>query len=172
MPHLTLPSTTYKASFLAAIKEYQAENLKNYRHLDISELEKDFSAYIQQQLDEAKGEGLPEGYVPHTIYWLVEDDQYLGRVDIRHTLTDSLKKLGGHIGYDIRPTQRRKGYGSLVLKLALQKAKQLGITDALVTCDVDNIGSNKIIQKNGGKLEGTKKVSDTLTKNHYWIEVR
>lgn len=172
MPHLTQPSTIYETSYLAALKEYQAEYLKNYEHLNYDEIEKDFPAYVQQLLDEAKGVGLPEGYVPHTIYWLVEDDQYLGKVDIRHTLTDSLKKLGGHIGYDIRPTERRKGYGSLALKLALEKAKQLGITDALVTCDVTNIGSNKIIQKNGGKLEGTKKISDTLVKNHYWIEVQ
>ncbi len=173
MPHLVLPDPKYKQSFIAAVVEYQAEQLPNYVKLDLATLNEDFSAYTNKLKSESNGEGLPEGYVPHTVFWLVEGDEYLGRVDIRHALTSQLEKLGGHIGYDIRPSKRRQGLGKLALKLGLEKAKTLGLKQVLITCDVDNFGSNKIIQANGGMFQSTEESPDGETKkNRYWISVK
>jgi len=77
----------------------------------------------------------------------------IGRVTLRHQLTEWLLKAGGHIGYDIRPSKRRIGYDSQILALVLPKARELGLTRVLVTCDETNIGSMKIIEANGGELE-------------------
>lgn len=166
---LVLPSVKYKDSFLKAVREYQSENLFNYRHLDIKELEDNFGSYIKQQEDESKGINLPTGYVSHTVYWLVDDEGYIGRLDIRHELNDFLDKFGGHIGYDIRPTRRRQGLGKLILKLGLEKAKELGIKEVVITCDVDNIGSKKIIEANDGQFTEITTNYDGIEKRRYII---
>ena len=91
--------------------------------------------------------------VPSTTWWWCEGDTYLGRIAVRHGLTDRLRKLGGHIGYDVRPTARRRGHGTAMLKAALVKARELGLDQVLITCDEDNIGSRRVIEANGGVLE-------------------
>lgn len=172
MPILIEPNITYKDSFLDAVVEYQAEGQQNYIDLDIPSLRGDFSSYITKHDNWSKGIDLPEGYVAQTTYWLVEADLFIGEVRIRHKLNDALRNVGGHIGYDIRPTQRRKGYGKLILSLGLQKAKELGIDSILITCDVNNIGSNKIIKANGGKLDSVKTIdTNKPDKNYYTIDL-
>lgn len=98
-----------------------------------------------------KAIGLPEGYVAATTFWLVDDEQrrFLGQIDIRHRLTDSLLRYGGHIGYAIRLGEWNKSYGTLMLSLALPHARALGITRCLITCDDDNPGSARVMEKNG-----------------------
>ena len=95
----------------------------------------------------------PVGYVPATELWWVEGDEYLGRIGIRHRLTPSLLEMGGHIGYDVRPSARRRGHATEMLRQALGVAHRMGIDPALITCDVDNVGSRAVIEGNGGVLE-------------------
>lgn len=172
MPQLVLPDVKYQQSFLEAVKEYQADgSMQHYQTIDVDNISQDFAGYVDRLRKKAQGIGLRPGFEPHTEYWLVEGNEFLGRVDIRHQLNEYLKNKGGHIGYDIRPTQRRKGYGSLALKYGLEKAKELGLEKVLVTCDVDNVASNKVIQKNGGVLEDTRRINEQIVKNRYWIEV-
>ena len=85
-------------------------------------------------------------------YLLLNYSEFIGRVSIQHTLTDHLKE-GGHIGYYIRPSKRKLGYGKKILELSLVEARELGLRKVLVTCDNDNICSQKIIEANGGILE-------------------
>ncbi len=165
MPELVLPDTKYKKSYLEALEEYQPDS--RFKAEDVN---KDFESYITRIRNESFGIDLPVGYVAHTVYWLVDGDMFLGQVDIRHQLNESLKNEGGHIGYYIRPTQRNKGYGTLALRLGIQKAHELGIKDVLVTCDVDNVSSSKVIQKNGGVLEDTYQIPNGALKNRYWIK--
>jgi predicted acetyltransferase len=106
----------------------------------------------------------PAGWVPATELWWVEDDEFLGRVGIRHRLTPALLEVGGHIGYDVRPSARRRGHATEMLRQALLIARGLGIERALVTCDVDNIGSKTVIERNGGVLEDERE-----GKLRYWI---
>ena len=95
----------------------------------------------------------PANFVPMTMLWWVEGATFLGRVSIRHRLNDWLREVGGHIGYDIRPSARRRGHATAMLAAALPRAAALGIDKALITCDFDNIGSRKVIERNGGVLE-------------------
>lgn len=170
-PFLSLPNLRYQSSFLQALAEYQAEGLPYYSKLNKAELESDFAGYVTGLQAESRGENLPAGRVPHTIFWLVKDDDYLGRVDIRHDLNEYLSTEGGHLGYDIRPSQRGKGYGKLILELGLQKAKELGLPKILITCDIDNLPSKKIIEANGGVLEKIAPVGAGKTdKAFYWIK--
>lgn len=95
----------------------------------------------------------PENWVPSTTLWWVEGDEYLGRIAIRHRLTPRLFEVGGHIGYDVRPSVRRRGHATAMLAAALPIARDLGIDPALVTCDEDNVASRRVIERNGGVLE-------------------
>ena len=99
----------------------------------------------------SKACNLPEGWVPDSTFWLInQDKRILGVVNIRHQLTEFLLNSGGHIGYGIRPSERRKGFATKLLSLSLEKAKELGIRKALVVCNEDNTGSFKTIINNGG----------------------
>jgi len=167
---LVLPSVEYEQSFRGYLEELK--NLgRSKTEMDserLFKLSKDFDDFTQKLRAGAAGKFLPKGYVPHTMYWLVDGDKFIGGVDIRHTLTPHLLNVGGPIGYAIRPTERKKGYGSNILKLALEKAKELGITKVRITCDTHNIGSTKIIEKNGGVLDDVAETPDG-PKRRYWI---
>lgn len=175
---LVKPSIEYKSSFIEAVKEYQQEleegnHVRNnhYKSLNIGDLNSNFQGYVDIILSKEQGLNTPEGHVPESTLWLVDNGQYLGRVNIRHQLTDFLLKEGGTIGYDIRPTQRGKGYGKRMLKLALIKAKELGIEKVLITCNVNNIPSKKVIEANGGIIENRIKSVEKgkPDKLRYWI---
>ncbi len=164
------PSIGYMDSFIEAMAEYQREG--RYSEYVLEGLRRDFPSFIAALEAESRGEGLPDGYVPQTTYWLVDGGTFVGRVSIRRRLTESLLREGGHIGYDIRPSRRRQGYGTRILALALPRAGRLGIPRALVTCDDDNIGSAKIIESNGGVLENVVTTDpDRPPKRRYWIDV-
>jgi len=165
---LVKPAIEYKESFIEALKESHAEGRSS--SLIISELEEDFAKFVSKYKDREKGIGLKDGYVPDTRFWLVEGSEYIGWVSVRHKLSESLMKEGGHIGYEIRPTKRKLGYGTKILELALPLALNLGIKEALVTCDDDNIASAKIIEKNGGILENKEKINDKIVRR-YWIKI-
>ena len=111
----------------------------------------DFEGMLAFLSDNEMADRVPEEWVPSSTYWLVTDSQkVVGVVNIRHSLTRTLYETGGHIGYGIRPSERRKGYASQLLALSLHKAKELGIPKALLVCDENNVGSEKTIHKNGG----------------------
>ena len=173
---LVLPTLEYKDSYIGAVKEFRVDHSfplmeRTYDRLSILELESDFESYVEKVRNQARGENLPEGWVPATTFWLVDDGEYVGRVSIRHRLTEHLEKMGGHIGYDIRPSRRGKGYGFKILELALPRAKELGISRVLITCDATNTASRKIIEKNGGVLQDTVSNPETgVDKLRFWIE--
>jgi len=133
----------------------------------------DFSAFIKKLNDVSKGIGIPSDYVPATVYWLIRDDKTIvGNSSLRHWLNPRLEDFGGHIGYSIHPLERHKGYGTLLLKLTLEKAKEKGIFQVLITCNSDNIASSGVIIKNGGRLasHGLSKQTDKSI-SRYWIDL-
>ena len=129
---------------------------------------KDFDYYIANL--ETKEE--TDRWVPDSVFFCydIDRDIYVGAVNIRHRLNDSLLFTGGHIGDGIRPSERRKGYGTAMLALALDECRKLGIKRVLMTCDKDNVGSAKAIQKNGGVKEN-EVIEDGVIEERYWIEL-
>lgn len=117
-------------------------------------------------------EGNADGYVPDTTLFCLDKDRniFVGAVNIRHYLNETLLKTGGHIGDGIRPSERRKGYATAMISLALQECRKLGISRVLMCCDRNNIGSAKSIIRNGGVLEN-EVVEDGVPVQRYWIRV-
>ena len=118
-------------------------------------------------------EQVAEGYVPQLDFFLLRDGAtILGRSGLRLWLNPDLEDIGGHIGYRIRPSERRKGYGTRLLAMTLAEARLRGLNDVLLTCDSDNIGSRRIIEHNGGQLasEGVSPQSGVLVAR-YWISL-
>lgn len=113
-----------------------------------------------------------EGRVKATQFIAITNSRRIvGMIQIRHELNESLLQHGGHIGYGVRPSERKKGYATKMLELALRECKNLGIKDVLVTCNKKNIGSAKTIQKNGGILENEIEENGILTQR-YWISIK
>lgn len=114
-----------------------------------------------------------DGKVPATTLFALdtERDIFVGAVNIRHYLNDYLLQHAGHIGDGVRPSERRKGYATEMIRLALEECKKLGITRVLMVCDKTNIGSAKSIMNNGGVLENEITDDDGEIEQRYWIEI-
>lgn len=112
-----------------------------------------------------------EGKVPDTTLFCLDADRniFVGAVNIRHYLTKEMLVDAGHIGDGIRPSERRKGYATAMIGLALKEAKKLGIKRVLMCCDKENIGSAKSIMNNGGILEN-EVIVNGITQQRYWID--
>ena len=148
---LIKPIKKYEKSWKEALAEFRAEGRKGFWNW--SKEPGDIDEFIQLTQDNEKGKSLPNDWVSSTTYWLIDNDEFVGHINIRHKLNDHLEKIGGHIGYAIRPSARNKGYGTKILELTLPKARQLGLQKVLITCDESNIASQKIIEKNKGQLQ-------------------
>lgn len=124
--------------------------------------------------DLARPSARPTGVVPSTTWWLVRDgERILAECRLRHRLNAMLEHEGGHIGYLVRPSERRLGYGTRLLGLALERARDFGLTRVLLTCDANNVGSARIIEHNGGVLENQvlSRHSGALV-SRYWIDLQ
>ena len=115
---------------------------------------------------------LRPGYVPQTIFWaLDEKGEAIGMVRVRHYLNDKLREEGGHIGYYIRRDKRNKGYGKEILRQALEQLRKIGEGRALLTVNMDNVASIKVIQANGGVLESEGQSAEGQRFGRFWIEL-
>ncbi len=113
----------------------------------------DFAVFLEKLLAWSRGEGLPEGFVPHSTFFLVRDgSEVVGVSNFRHRLTEALRIEGGHIGYGIRPSARGIGYGSLILRETLARARKAGLFEVWLTCAKTNTASARTILRNGGEL--------------------
>ena len=134
----------------------------------------DFKEWILKVERFKDRESVPAHLEPQTLY-LAKDSSsgmIVGAITIRHSLNENLLRRGGHIGYGIRSTLRRKGYGSEMLRQALDKCKSMGICKVLITCSKNNTGSSKVIQNNGGVLESEMwDQEEGCTYLRYWIEL-
>ena len=162
-------------SYADEIIKYKEESLKENPIINGSAGLDRFSS-IEIWFEELKKRSfedtVPEGFVPSSTYLGVrEKDNYIvGMIDIRHYLNEYLTQAGGHIGYGVRKTERNKGYAKQMLKLALEKCKELKIKKVLITCDEDNIASEKVILSANAKLEDIRNV-DGENKKRFWIDL-
>lgn len=152
MVRLILPQPDYLESYLEGCREYKENNIRTYALHDPDTFVTWKNTIFETFARKRAGEGLPEGYVPCTVFWLVEGDKWLGLSSLRHSLTPALTRFGGHIGYAVRRSEWGKGCGTRILALTLPEAEKLGILQARVTCDDTNVASRRVIEKNGGVL--------------------
>ena len=119
----------------------------------------------------ARGEDLGD-WVPSTTRFLISNGRILGNYNIRHELTDALMAYGGSCGYSVRPSERQKGYATMMLGHAKDLGRQLGLGRMLLTCNPENIGSSKTIERNGGILQDVL-YNDQLESQvaRYWINL-
>ncbi len=171
MFELVKPTLSMEKEYVEYITEWEATeekivpNAAKRDSMSFKELVTKWKEYESERMYE-------KGLVPSSIYFLMDEDKKIyGAIDIRHELNDYLLQYGGHIGYGIRPSQRRKGYASQMLTLTLPIVKELGISKALITCDKNNTGSAKTIMNNGGILENEVINGDEITQR-YWIEYK
>ena len=162
-------------SYADEIIKYKEESLKENPLINGAAGLNNFSS-IEDWLEELKKRSseatIPEGLVPSSTYLGVrEKDNYIiGMIDIRHYLNDFLKQFGGNIGYGVRKTEKNKGYAKQMLKLALEKCKELKIKKVLITCDEDNIASEKVILSANAKFEDIRNI-DGENKKRFWIDL-
>ena len=162
-------------SYADEIIKYKEESLKESPLINGSAGLDRFSS-IEIWFEELKKRScedtVPKGLVPSSTYLGVrEKDNYIvGMIDIRHYLNEYLTQVGGHIGYGVRKTERNKGYAKQMLKLALEKCKELKIKKVLITCDEDNIASEKVILSANAKLEDIRNVNGE-NKKRFWIDL-
>jgi predicted acetyltransferase len=165
---LRVPGSSEEPEFLRAHRA-TSESVPTFLHY--YEEGMSFGRYLEVLAERERGEKLPANQAPSTFLFAFDGSRIVGRVSIRHALNPFLERWSGHIGYVVVPEYRRQGYGTAILRQALQIARQkLGLTRVLVTCDDDNIGSARVIEKNGGVLENVVAGPDgAKPKRRYWI---
>ena len=175
--YLELPSIERKEEALAYIQEFKEYNSNINgtgglnRYLEKSNYEEWLDNTIKgMEKEYAESKGLVQSATYFTIR--EEDNKIVGMISLRYYLNDYLRHCGGHIGYSIRPTERRNGYAKIQLYMGLLKAKKINLDKVMVDCIDTNIGSEKTIQALGGEFEGTyydEESKETL--KNYWINV-
>jgi predicted acetyltransferase len=134
---------------------------------DVATVEQDFAAFVAKKLADATRR--TESFVPATHLWGIAGDEFVGRLSIRHELNDFLRREGGHIGYDTRPSFRGRGVATEMLRQALPVARTLGLTEVLITCDDTNVASARVIERNGGVLRETKVLDPSKPAKRYYV---
>lgn len=165
-------SHKYKVQIIDMLEEWTEYNSKNQANQSpwtiFKNDYKDFDFYLANlETNEPK-----DGLVPDSTFFCLDEDRNIivGAVNIRHYLNEYLLAYGGHIGDGIRPTERRKGYATKMIELALEECKKLGIKKVLMVCDKDNVGSAKVIVNNGGVLEN-EIMKDGNILQRYWVNL-
>jgi predicted acetyltransferase len=178
---LSSPHRRFHRSFLAAFDEFEAEGSASSAPAIDWPSDDTFSAptYTRAELENRETFGQmvdfllsqtnplaprPKRWVPFTELWMSDGREYLGRINLRHELTEELLEWGGHIGYAVRPSARRKGYATQALGLMLPIAAEHGLAQVLLTCDTGNVASRKTIETYGGVYEDTRE-----GKLRFWV---
>lgn len=145
-------ASKYINSYFEACKEFKIKKVKLYTLHNPKEFHLWKNTIYDDFKNEEKGIYKKATYIPSTTFWLVNEEEFIGTGNIRHYLNDSIELLGGHIGYAVKASKWGMGYGTVILSLLLKEAGKMGINPALITCDLPNKASAKVIEKNGGKL--------------------
>lgn len=172
MPELILPTVRLRDSWLAARDEWGRgvhQDGSGLHESDDVDSPEGFRAWVERLHQEGDRSAPPaDGRVHSSYWWIVEDERYLGAIALRHELNAFLLEAGGHIGYGVRPSARRRGLATWALSAVLPEARALGLERVLVTCADTNLGSQRVIEANGGVLEDVRSTQLGRTRR-YWL---
>ncbi len=172
-PGLVRPDTAYAASYLDALREGFRD--RGGSTPDFAAIQADLAGHLAHLNHQNGRITLPDGrvipYPPFAQLWLVCGETLIGRASIRYALNELLLASGGHVGYEIRPSLRRRGFGMRACTLAIAHARAHGIGRLLLTCAEDNVGSARIIEAHGGVLENVAPhpLTPGIRMRRYWI---
>jgi predicted acetyltransferase len=155
----------FVAEFIQANEDFIPINAFN--------VDMNYSGWLKKTRDISLGKNLPNGWVPSTVYFLFRkgEGKIIGAIDIRHELNDYLLQFGGHIGYGVVPSERKKGYAKRMLAMGLEICKEMGINKVMITCNKENVGSAKTILGNGGIFENEVLDNKGRTRKRHWISL-
>lgn len=172
---LVRPDARFEASFRAAFDELETQSDK-YSWIALGESKyqdffaQPFTTYVHSLLQRETVP--PSDFVPDTKLWAVDGGEIVGRISLRHELNEFLAKVGGHIGFTVRPSRRRQGIGTQMLHQILLRPEAQKIRRLLLTCDEGNAASERTILKNGGKLSDILDMGpDKVRKKRFWIDL-
>ena len=158
----------------SAIADYVSEFVRtgeNAIHGYFGKSEWGHAETVKRLASWSRGEDLA-GWVRNSTRFLIRNERIIGNYNFRHELTERLLHSGGNCGYSVRPSERRKGYGTMLLASAKGFGRSLGLERILVTCRVDNVGSAQVIERNGGVLEDVvydHEANEEMSR--YWIRL-
>ena len=165
------PSESFRDSYRSLVQEFmdRGEPLVPFC---LAFPNDDFAAFLSTLAACARGEGVPTEFAPHSTYWLVRDGrEVVGVSNVRHMLTDRLRLEGGHIGYGVRPSARRNGFATELLRQTLGRARAMGLERVLVTCAQQNVASARTILRNGGAFDSEEFIPELgEIVQRYWID--
>lgn len=166
---LAEPSEKYLSSFLESLTEDESEGIFSHHHGQSHEQIRAHPEKFLKSLKEGSVRYSPNR-VPQTDFWAIVDNQYVGRISIRKSLTRWLSEYGGHIGYEVRPSARRKGYASAMLKAAVPRAYDMGLLRVMITCKESNTASQKVIEKSGAhRISNLFNQAENSQMLRYWL---
>lgn len=166
---LVLPTPDYKCKVMSYKREFIENKERMYGTGGLKNA-KSFNEWYISFCNNLKEETVRKGLSPETTYLAIckENEHLVGMINIRHRLNHVLLNIGGHIDYSVRKSERRKGYATEILGLALKECKKLNIKKVLITCDKENIASARTIKNNGAKLENEVQDKNRISQR-YWI---
>jgi predicted acetyltransferase len=174
MPALVAPTTTLHTAWLASYDEWGAGVHQDGAGLRPGDEVRtpagftDWVARLHRQADPTVP--VADGWVHCSYWWVVESGEVLGAVALRHELNDHLLQAGGHIGYGIRPSARRRGLATWAVSQVLPQARALGLDQVLITCQDGNVASARVIELSGGVLEDVRD-AELGRLRRYWLPV-
>jgi predicted acetyltransferase len=148
---LVMPSAEHADSYRALVREF-VERGEPMIPFTLGFAADPFDAFLEKLAACSRGEGIPEGFVPHSTFWLLHGREVVGVSNVRHRLTEALRANGGIIGYSVRPSARGRGFARALLRLTLDRARGLGLSEAWMTCAKSNAASARTMLANGAVL--------------------
>jgi len=165
---LVRPHPRYRAAFLRSAEDHVERSGDPSRAREYARALADFDGYLAELRVFAASDEPRPGVVRQRNYWLTDGEDVLGHLRLRLRLNERLHWLGGHIGYDVPPSQRGRGYATRMLALGVREAALRGLHRVLLTADAANAASIRVIESNGGTFDREYEF-EGVVRRRFWI---